>query len=172
MERTLWTPLEEGHTQHMSSFNLWSHEQNLNEPLLWFLFLFALIITGVGRLVLFSRTTSSPLDAHTWLLIVPFAAHALLLQHRTWANARLPHRLKNPERVCYFKCPLTLYGDEEPTLTELLIWQSSGFRKWCAQIFAHIVEFTPASALENVWFHTAEFQAGPLLHLSSLRQQK
>lgn len=85
----------------------------------------------------------------------------VIVQHRTWANTRLPHRLKHPDiteleqRVHSFKCPLTLYGDEEqilaePTLTELLIWQGLGFPKWCAQIFAHIVEFTPASALENV----------------------
>lgn len=84
-----------------------------------------------------------------------------IVQSRAWANTRLPHRLKHPDiteleqRACYFKGPLTLHRDEEqiraePTLAELLIWPSLGFPKWCAQIFAHIVEFTPASALENV----------------------
>ncbi|TKS68181.1 Rho GTPase-activating protein 7 [Collichthys lucidus] len=73
----------------------------------------------------------------------------VIVQRRTWANTRLPHRLKHPDtteleqRVHSFKCPLTLYGDgeqilAEPTLTELLIWQGLGFPKVvCTNICTH-----------------------------------
>lgn len=155
------------------------------------LFHFSVIITRAGRLALFTKTATSPLSALSWLTNVPFTAHAFLLhledeviiQHRTWTNTHLLHSLKNPciaeleQRVCSLKCPLTLCRDEEhiptePSLTELLIWQSVGFPKWWAQIFAQIVEFTPASTLDSVWFHTANFQASPLLRRSSLLEHK
>ena len=81
-------------------------------------------------------TSHGPIHCHAFALQLEGDA---IVQQRTWANTRLPLRPKHPDiteleqQVCYFKGPLTLYGDEEqilaePTFTELLIWQSFGFQ--------------------------------------------
>lgn len=96
----------------------------------------------------------------------------------------LPHRYTKPDTTeleqgtlrCKTQQNRTLmdgeWGPLKLTLAKLLIWQNSGFPKRCKQIFAHIVEFTSASALGNVWFHSEVFQSWALLHLFSLHQQK
>lgn len=112
---------------------------------------FALIITEVGCLALFGRNWSSPLDSCSWLLIVPLAACASLMQletdvivqHKTWVNARLLHKPKHHiitklEQWAYFsKGPLTLCGSgeqmvAEPALAELWF----GFSK-CVHKYLH-----------------------------------
>lgn len=136
-------------------------------------------MTQVGSVALFSKITSSPLDACSWLLIVPFTgftptvSHTCLLcrlrqLHKNWAGTTSLLFQVSTDIVCDMESR-SLWSWHSKNSWFGKTWDSqSGVHKYLPTLWNSL----PASALENVWFHTAVFQSSPLLHLFSLHQQK
>lgn len=100
--------------QRSCTFSLLFCEQNPNHPFSLISVSLDLAMTQVGCLALFSRITSGPLYACSWLLIVPFTASAVLLESPTLVSLTDSNgwaRLSWNNKLCHFKYPLKLFAE-------------------------------------------------------------